>query len=106
MINKVQIQVSNETREFIKQNISIGDMIKITMCLDDTECDYCDYDIGMDDGMFESEGEWLRVDRVTTEYSSHLQCGSQVVDARSYLWSTCWISEVIMYNVPRPSWEL
>jgi len=106
MSSKVQMQVTAETRAFIAQNVKVGDWVRITMSLDDNYCEHCDYDIGIDDGMFESEGEWLHVTRVTNEYSQHLQCNAQVVEARHYLWSTCWMSEVVMHRVPVPSWEL
>jgi hypothetical protein len=99
------MQVTAETREFIKQNIKRGDLVKITMCFDDNHCEHCAYDIGLDDEMYESEGQWLHVDGIGYGYSDGLQCGAQVVDAQHFLWSTCWMSEVTMFDIPTPSWE-
>jgi hypothetical protein len=92
-------------REYVDEVIKTSDVVRIAYSLDDHYCSECDYEIGMDDEMWEYEGAKLTVRRINRGWE-HLNCGAKVFTSDGWMWSTCWIDRYYPDNPPQPRWQI
>lgn len=78
-----------------------GDLVIIRLPEREEEsCHYCDVDVGIDDYMFNYEGDEIEVESMNRLYKP--ACGAQVFEADDYLWTTCWVEQQPMIQ----TWEV
>jgi len=98
---------TREDRAFLKAHIKAGDRVRVGNFdwHDDDQCESCDYEIGVDEYMYDLEEEWVVVSKILPNFAC--SCGATAFNAEGWMWSTCWVVE---YELPtylrKPQWEV
>lgn len=97
---------SQSDRDFLKAHLKEGDKVRVgNFDFDYGSCESCEYEIGVDEYMFDLEDRWVTVTKTNPLFEC--SCGALSFSAEGWMWSTCWVLE---YELPaylrKPQWEL
>lgn len=100
---------NDKDRAFLAAHLQPGDRVKIGNMdeYDEEYCEVCEYEVGIDEYMYEYEFKWITVEKIHQKTFPHSRIPGTAFASEGWFWSTCWVIEYeLPFNLRKPAWEV